>query len=133
MRGIMFLLLFSFSCALTANAQKQNVLVQDAKKKAVVYANKMAKTLNLSHKQTADIFKLRFELSLTLQIMHSQYSNNETKLMEVAKHARKDFHSGMMRVLNEEQASQWNVYRKDIVESRQYNEIINSTVSFNGY
>jgi hypothetical protein len=65
--------------------------------------------------------------------MHSQFSNNEAKLMEVAKHARKDFHSGMMKVLNEDQANQWNVYRKDIVASQQYNEIINSTASFSGY
>jgi L-rhamnose mutarotase len=134
MRWAIFLLVFSFLCALTANAQNQdNVLIQDAKQKAVVYASKMAKTLNLSQKQTTDIYKLRFELSLALQIMHSQHSNNEAKLMEVVKHARKDFHSGIMRVLNEEQTNQWNAYRKDIVESQQYNETINSTASCSGY
>jgi hypothetical protein len=133
MRGIVFLLLFCFLFALTANAQKQNVLVQDAKHKAAGYAFKMAKTLNLSDKQTADIFKLRFELSLALKIIHSQYSNNETKMLDVAKNARKDFHSGMLKVLNEQQATQWNAYRKDIVMSQQYNEMINSTAGFEGY
>ena len=134
MRGLIFILLFGFLCALTANAQNQNnVLIQNAKHKAVVYANKMAKTLNLSQKQTADIYKLRFELSLALEIMYSQYSNNEPKLMEVAKYAKTDFHTGMIRVLKEEQVNQWNAYRKDIVESGQYNEIINSTASFSGY
>jgi hypothetical protein len=133
MRGMIFLLLFSFLCALTANAQKPNVLVQDAKQKAAAYAYKMAETLNLSDKQTADIFKLRFELSLALKVIHSQFSNNETKLLETAAHARQDFHAGMLKVLNEEQATQWNVYRKDIVENRQYNEIINSTAGFSGY
>jgi len=126
-------LLMSILFCFVANAQTQNVLVQDAKQKAAVYANKMAKTLNLSDKQTADIFRLRFELSLAIKVIHSQYSNNEPKLLETAKHARKDFHSGMLKILNEQQATQWNVYRKDIVESQQYNEMINTTAGFEGY
>jgi hypothetical protein len=123
--------------AIAASAQNKtaqsNVLVEDAKKKSVVYANKMAETLNLSKKQVADIYKLRLELSLAIKVIYHQFSNDEAKLIETAKIVRKQFHTGMLKVLDEKQATQWNVYKKEMIASQQYQDMINSTATFSGY
>jgi hypothetical protein len=123
--------------AFTAMAQnapeKNNIFIKDAQKKAAVFAHKMAETLNLSKKQTADIYKLRLELSLALRVIYHEHSDNTEKMIELAKVARNQFHKGMLRVLNEEQATLWNEYKKELIASQQYQDMINSTAIFSGY
>lgn len=102
-----------------ANAQeKENSFKKAASEKALVYTAKMMKTLDLSKEQAAQVYRLRYELSISLQLIHLQYSDNEKLLIQFAADAQKDFQTGVKKVLKPAQIALLNQYKKDFVATQ---------------
>lgn len=122
MRGLKWMLLVVIATvlSLSANAQeKENSLKKAAAEKALVYTAKMMKTLNLSKEQAAHVYRLRYELSISLQLIHLQYADNEKLMMQFVADTQKDFQVGIKKLLKPEQIAILNRYKKDLVASQQ--------------
>lgn len=126
-----WMLLAALLLSIMTHAQKMseqnNLYIAEAKRKAATYAHKMNELLGLSKKQMAEVYKLRLELSLAIQVICAHHSNDEKKLVETLKIARRNFHTGMLKVLDEQQATRWNDYKREYIASQSYQDMINST------
>ena len=117
---------------ISSNAQENNSLKQAAEQKAKSYTAKMMKTLDLSTEQAKAVYRLRYELSLGLQMIHLKYNQDEKLLMQFANDAKQDFQASIKKLLNDKQLRLLSEYKKDIVAAQQQsaNNIINSTANF---
>ncbi len=120
MRGLKWVLMvIAIVVSFTVNAQeKENSLKKAASEKALVYTAKMMKTLNLSKEQAAQVYRLRYELSISLQLIHLQYADNEKLMMQFVADTQKDFQIGIKKLLKPEQIAILNQYKKDFVASQ---------------
>lgn len=103
----------------TVNAQEnENSFKKAAAEKALSYTAKMMKTLDLSKEQAAQVYRLRYELSISLQLIHLQYSDNEKLMLQFVADTQKDFQLGIKKILKPSQIAILNQYKKDFVASQ---------------
>ena len=115
---LLFLVLALGVITIQVSAQ-ENSLKKSAADKAKVYTAKMIKTLALSKEQAIEVYRLRYELSLSLQIIHLKFADNQPQMIEFADEAKKDFQIGIKKILKPSQIAILNQYKKDLVALKQ--------------
>lgn len=103
--------------------EKENSIKKAASEKALVYTAKMSKTLDLTKEQAAHIYRLRYELSISLQLIHLQYADKKDLMMQFVEDTQKDFQLGIRKVLKSNQVALLNRYKKDFVASKHVGEV----------
>ncbi len=100
--------------SLMSNAQDlKKTIIKESSEKALEFVAEADKLLNLSDKQTKQIYQLRMELSMAIRIIYLQHGKN-AKTLDIFKQAQHDFEFGMRKVLKEDQLITWNEYRKQV-------------------
>ena len=104
---IMLILMTSF----IAKANPGDMLAS-ANVKAKTYCEKMDGILELSEKQEREIYRLRFELSLAINLAYKENKDNQEKLDKKVALAQFAFEAGIKKTLNNEQFNKWDTDRK---------------------
>jgi hypothetical protein len=105
-------ILLMIVASLFAKANSGDMLVS-ADIKAKTYCKKMGGILELSEKQEREIYKLRFELSLAINLACKEHKDHQEKLDKKITLAQIAFESGLKKVLNNEQFNKWDLDRKE--------------------
>jgi hypothetical protein len=93
-------------------AQSGNLLTK-ADSRAKNYCGKMKEKLELSEKQQREIYKLRFELSLAINLALMECKEQPEKLDKKIALAQETFQAGIKKTLSGEQFQIWDVDRKE--------------------
>jgi hypothetical protein len=104
-------ILLVFASSLFAKANPGDMLAS-ADVKAKNYCEKMDGILELSEKQEREIYRLRFELSLAINLAYKEHKDNPEKLDKKVALAQLNFEAGIKKTLNSEQFNKWDFDRK---------------------
>jgi hypothetical protein len=119
----------ALSVCLLVKAVPDNMLVS-ADAKAKTYCKKMDNLLELTEKQQREIYKLRFELSLAINLAYKEHKGNEEKLNKKIALAQFAFQSGMKKSLKSDQYQKWDFDRKEtyaiMTQQNQFENIANT-------
>lgn len=120
MRGLIIItsLLFLFTAT---QAQETNSIKKAADEKAQAYTAKLMNTLDLSTQQAKAVYRLRYELSIGLQMIHHKYEHNQELMLQFANEAKNDFQVSIKKLLNVKQQQMLNEIKKDIVAKQTNN------------
>lgn len=120
MRGLIIitslLLLFTAS-----QAKETNSIKKAADEKAQAYTAKLMNTLDLSTQQAKAVYRLRYELSIALQMIHHKYEHNQELMLQFANEAKNDFQVSIKKLLSVKQQQVLNELKKDIVAKQTSN------------
>jgi hypothetical protein len=119
-------MLLMLSVSLFAKANPDNLLA-NADVKAKTYCQKLDGILELTEKQEREIYRLRFELSLAINLSYKEHKDNQEKLDKKVELAQIAFESGLKKVLNHEQFNKWDLDRKEtyaaMTQQNQYENV----------
>jgi len=109
---IISMIIFS---AVAAKAQG-NILVS-ADEKAKNYSQQMNTIFELKDKQLNEVYRLRFELSLAVNLAATKLANQSDKLDKKLYAAQERFEAGIKKTLKGEQFAAWTEHRQTILKS----------------
>jgi hypothetical protein len=109
---IISMIIFS---AFAAKAQ-QNLLVT-ADEKATKYMQQMDAQFQLKEKQLNEVYRLRFELSLAVNLAAKKLADKPEKLNKELVAAQQRFESGIKKTLPKEQFTAWAETRQNTLKS----------------
>jgi hypothetical protein len=121
MRGMkcLFIAIITMLTFAVQAQEKENSIKKAASEKALAYTAKMMNTLNLTKEQAAHVYRLRYELSISLQLIHLQYADDKALMMQFVEDTQKDFQLGIRKILKSDQIALLNRYKKDFVAGKQ--------------
>lgn len=118
MRGLekMLMVLLVFICISLQAGEKEKIIKTNAETKAKTFVLKWVDFLELNKEQVKKIYRLRYEMSVSLQLLFLQYADKPEVLLEFAEAAKNDFHVGLRKVLTPQQAHLLSEMRKEILD-----------------
>lgn len=118
MRGwnkVLIVLLVSISIGLNAG-EKEKIIKTNADIKAKSFVIKWVEPLELNKTQIKKVYRLRYEMSVALQLIYLQYADKPEILLQFADEAKNDFHVGLKKLLTPQQSFILNEMKKEILE-----------------
>lgn len=107
MKTLSTLLLFLFVCSFsTAEAQV------NSKKRAKKISQKMQKALDLSNKETKDIYEMQYDRFEKANQLIKDYSDQPDVLKQKRKELGKEIYNDLKNYLGKERLQQWRDWRK---------------------
>lgn len=94
-------------------SQAQESLLVKANLNAKVFAQKMDAMLQLKEAQKKEVYRLRFELALAVNLAVKKFEGNPEKLDKKLFKVQENFQAGMKRALKNTQVEAWTAYKEE--------------------
>jgi predicted RNA-binding protein with RPS1 domain len=111
-------------------AKAQGNLLVSADEKAKKYSQQMENLFELKEKQLNEIYRLRFELSLAVNLAAKKLAEQPEKLNKKLAAAQQRFEAGIKKTLKNEQFTAWTEYRQNVLKNH-VNEPQTGVADFN--
>lgn len=98
-------------------AKAQGNLLVSADEKAKKYSQQMENLFELKEKQLNEIYRLRFELSLAVNLAAEKLAERPEKLDKKLAMAQQRFEAGIKKTLKKEQFTAWTEYRQNVLKN----------------
>ncbi len=98
-------------------AKAQSNLLVSADEKAKKYSQQMENLFELKEKQLNEIYRLRFELSLAVNLAAKKLAEQPEKLDKKLATAQQRFEAGIKKTLKNEQFTAWTEYRQNVLKN----------------
>lgn len=99
------------------SAKAQGNLLVSADEKAKRYKQQMESMFELKEKQLNEVYRLRFELSLAVNLAAKNLADQPEKLDKKLAAAQQRFETGIKKTLKNEQFTAWTEHRQTILKS----------------
>jgi len=107
-----YIIFVMLSVSFASKANPNNLLAK-ADSRAKNYCQKMDGILELNEKQERELYRLRFELSLAINLAFKECKEQPEKLDKKVALAQESFEAGIKKTLNGEQFLKWDFDRKE--------------------